>query len=451
MLTKAKLKKLLVISLTLAFLSSSLVMAAGIDQVTLATVPAITLKEIDVETNTFSFEVTTDNPNGTEMKIERSTTGLAEENFIEILDWQAYNNKSIFTDNPPENIVVYYRIKARNLNNIETAWSAPLEVWTVPTAPVISNTIRDWNKISFEFGEVAPGIDIWLKRFIADDSAPGGWNDQGRVDVKVSGLAYTDSSVAPSTKYKYEVWTINNGVKNIAINPPVVYTLAKPVNEGTITYVKTDSTISIGVDSPNASLILEQITSGTCEDVKETENIEAPYKLTGLKDNAEYSFRARVKSINNEYSDWYCFKIKTNPKPVPPSSGGSSGPSKAEREKEFNNFAEKFVADVIIKADGERNSSETFAQIELPKGATFISVTIDGKTEAGTRTKLFEGLKDNTEYTAKIVIEKDGFKTTKEITFKTPNRTPPSVEEVYYDQDTGDFIFKVKLKAPLKE
>jgi len=398
--------------------------AMAAEEVTLATVP--TIVPISIDGNTHTFQIQTTNAPNTEMKIEKSNTSTFTEKVI-LHEWQLFSNNQTFSDTLAENTKAYYRIKARNLNNIETEYSEPLLVYSMPTRPQLSNIDRQTENITLTFDNPAEGIVFWIKR-------------EGLEPIQSTGT-FKDT-VLPASKYTYTFWADNNGVLS-AENTITVWSLPL-VKSSDITITSNQTSIVVIVNSPNSTIELEIKKAG------EWISIPTPYIINNLTPNTEYEFRVRSKSYNDEYSEWHYFTKRTESAPATSGGGASPDIAKLQRQQEFQKQADMYFNSITYSADGDINSSSAWIELSIPKSQLDMKITIDNKTMQKQDKVKFTNLKDNSDYTAKVIISNNEFEYAKDISISTPNRTPPEILGLYYDTDTGELIVKVKANTEIK-
>jgi hypothetical protein len=393
------------------------------EEVTLATVPTIVPMPIDGDVHTFKIQ-TTNSPN-TEMTVEKSLNGTFTDKVI-LYEWQPFSNNQTFSDTLAENTRVYYRIKARNLNNIETAYSEPIIVYSTPSRPQLSNIDRQAQNITLTFEGPADGVVFWVERV--------------GLEPQQTTKKFIDN-VSPATNYEYTFWADNHGVIS-PVNTLTVWSL--PLLNST------DITIIPGITT--AEIIVKQQVGTVQVEIKEGANwvlLTEPYTLDNLAANTEYEFRIRCKSDNDEYTEWISIKTKTKQAAMV-GGGGSLDAQKLIRQQEFNKQAESLFYAISYMADGDINSSSAWIEFSIPKSQLDMKITIDNETMQKQDKVKFTNLKDNSDYTAKVIISNNEVEYAKDISISTPNRTPPEILGLYYDTDTGELIVKVKANTEIK-
>lgn len=420
-------RKTFLLILCLLLLLPTVALANPVDEWTLATIPELEL--VSSNDTVHTIRIKTDNANGTEMLIERSVDSSFT-NPILFEDWKPYSNGDTFTITLEEGETAYLRIKARNGNYIETDYSSVLAVHNKPPRPTASYQHSTEDKIEIEFTPVQGATVFKVER-----------KDKGQEEV-VTGTKYMDTSVAPAREYTYEFWAENNGVpseKNIL----TIWT--KPRKP--LVHVKEITTHSITLEVD----LLDNPADITIEAVdNEGNNLPITGNLitvSHLQPGTEYTFQVRLKSANNEYTDWVTVVAKTSNT----SSGGGGGMAPIlEDEKAFIEKAKQIIQSIEYKVDGRINSGSAWIDVRTNHTTYTVEATVDGSTKKlSTNFVRFDNLKDNHNYSMKITVKSVNYTYSDTINVKTPNRTPPKVEGGYYDQEKNELIVNVSTKSKL--
>lgn len=114
--------------------------------VTLANVPSLTLGT--ATGNSMAITINTNsNPSGTQYYVERATNSSFTSGVVVVNNWTTSTSINATGLNP--GTVYYFRVKARNSNNVETGWSSIVNKVTappVPAVPTIANSGGlDWS------------------------------------------------------------------------------------------------------------------------------------------------------------------------------------------------------------------------------------------------------------------------------------------------------------------
>ncbi|HHW36821.1 MAG TPA: hypothetical protein GXX18_06210 [Bacillales bacterium] len=280
-----------------------------IEIITLAEIPSLIIT--GVNGNTHHLKIITTNPPNTDMLIEKSSTPDFSQSNEVFMDWTPITNGhelSVFVGDGESS---YLRIKARNLEGIETEFSAPVVLNQAPTMPTLARQVSGTHSISLQLNDVMGATDYKIKR-----------TDLG-TDAVFTGKDYTDSSVLPGRPYTYEFWAERSGQQS---EKNTISLWTKPEAPALFVTNTSSSSVELEVnlkDNPPNSDIEVQREGGNpqVQGLKITE--------TNLLASKSYEYRVRVKSDNNEFSPWVTQTVTTgeNTSSLPSSGGGSNDPS----------------------------------------------------------------------------------------------------------------------------
>jgi|GEM_PF-5172710 len=355
-----------------------------IDTWTLATVPVLSVQSMDDTSAT--IKITTTNPDGTPMLLEKSDdVDFTTLDTIEA--WIPHDNGDTVAVPLVEGEIAFLRTKARNGAGTETVYSSVIELKQRPAMPTLSRQESTPNSITFEISDAKAGTIYKAKRV-----------DNGK-EYEFSAGILTDRDVLPGRPYTYEFWA-ENGQKS-PINTITMWTKANPpILEG-IKVTGYSIEVNVGINNNPDDVTIEakreDDTPITLNGTKFTE--------TGLTVDTDYTYAARIKSGNNEESEWVTKTFRTG-----------------DGSEEFYEDANEVFTKVSIAPGYDADSKKGYADVVVTdKNDLSVSGTIEGVTkELGTQKTTFDGLDPDRQYSL-VVEASDGQRTTeKQYSFRTP-------------------------------
>lgn len=424
MRTKKRLLIVLLIALSFLVGLTQLALAYQDEDYTLATVPA--LRNAGGNGNIYMILIESNNPPYTEVLIEQSDDNKV---FTKYLSWRPLSSydSNRFSISLEDGQSVYLRIKARNQNGIETEFSEGLRVDGRPVKPVPQRQEQTTDSITIHLPPLEKGMNYWVMR-----------EDVG-IPQKVVALPFVDNSVMPAREYTYVFWSENDGVESEK-NTITLWT--KPALPGLSVKDTFYDEIVFTVDlKDNPKDIEIHVDAGG----EKYELYGNEIRLINLSPTTRYTVKVRLKSKNNEYTDWVAASQITTELP-------QSKRPPVTSYREFLEEAKASIDSVQYRADGEYNSGTGYIEVRANYDEFIIEATINNKTRRLTRNfTRFDGLSDNTTYDVEITVSNEDFTYSETITVTTPNRTPPKVEKLYYDKETGEIIMEVKSVKGIKK
>ncbi|MCG5254147.1 fibronectin type III domain-containing protein [Brevibacillus agri] len=379
---------------------------------TLATVP--TLSVTGVSGNTHTVQIETNNPLGTEMKIEKS--GDPDFSVFDVVqDWTPHNDRDTFTLDLQDAETVYVRIKARNGKGIETLYSETLTLIQAPAMPTLASQESTDRKVTLIVNPVQGAHVYKVKR--SDWDEPKVFTD----------LTFTDDTVLPGRPYTYEFWAENSVMSNK--NTITIWTKPAPPILKVQNVTATSITLKVNLNRNPDDVLIEAKREGGNPVVNGTLIEE-----TGLKENTEYTYEVRVESSNHEYSEWVSKTFRTGTMPV------TSDP-----DQEFDKAAEDIFSEVVYQVDADDKGAWVDVSVTNTRGMD-VRGTINGVTQLLSATPVRYGdLEWNKEYLLTVVVSDGTRMREKQYPIKTPEKG--TTEEEAFRKEAAQFIQSINLVA----
>ncbi|WP_425622570.1 hypothetical protein ACPT9H_18760 [Brevibacillus borstelensis] len=379
---------------------------------TLATVPKLSVA--GVSGNTHTVQIDTNNPSGTEMKMEKS--GSPDFSVFDVVqDWTPHNDGDTFTLDLQDAETVYIRIKARNGKGLETVYSEPLTLIQAPAMPTLASQDSTDRSITLVVNPVQGAHVYKVKR--------SDW-DEAKVFTDTT---FTDDTVSPGRPYTYEFWAENSVMSNK--NMITIWTKPAPPILKVQNVTATSITLKVDLNGNPDDVLIEAKREGGNPVVNGTLIEEA-----GLKENTEYTYEARVESSNHEYSEWVSETFRTGMIPV------TSDP-----DQEFDKAAEDIFSEVVYQVDADDTGAWVDVIVKNTRGMD-VQGTVNGVTQSfGDESVRFGDLEWNQDYVLTIVVSDGTRKRERQITIKTPEKR--TSEEETFRKEAAQIIQSINLVA----
>jgi hypothetical protein len=379
---------------------------------TLATVPKLSV--IGVSGNTHTVEIDTNNPSGTEMKIEKS--GDPDFSVFDIVeDWTPHNDGDTFSLDLQDAETVYVRIKARNGKGLETLYSEPLTLIQAPAMPTLASQDSTDRSITLVVNPVQGAHVYKVKR--------SDW-DEAKVFTDTT---FTDDTVSPGRPYTYEFWAENSVMSNK--NTITIWTKPAPPILKVQNVTATSITLKVDLNGNPDDVLIEAKRDGGNPVVNGTLIEE-----TGLKENTEYTYEARVESSNHEYSEWVSKTLRTGRMPV------TSDP-----DQEFDKAAEDIFSEVVYQVDANDKGAWVDVSVTNTRGMD-VHGTVNGVTQLLSATPVRYGdLEWNKEYFLTVVVSDGTRRKEKQYLIKTPEKG--ASEEEAFRKEAAQLVQSINLVA----
>lgn len=391
---------------------------------TLATVPS--LRYVGANENTHTVQMDTNNPQYTNVYLEVSDN---RQDFSEYISWQplSFFDNNRFSIALEDGQSIYFRIKAKNESGFETMYSEILRVDNKPTKPVPYQQEQTTDTITIYLPELEPSINYWVVR-----------EDIG-IPEEVTRTPYADNTVQPAREYTYIFWADNNGVES---DENTITLWTKPempsLRAENVFYNELVFTVDLKDNPRDIEIIVD-----TDEEFELNGN---EIRLINLLPDTEHEVKVRLKSKNNEYTEWITAVQVTDEKPR------SSRMQVPVGYEVFLKEAKTSIDAIEYRVDGESNSGTAWLEIKTGDTKFNIKANVADQTKNLTRSFVrFDGLDDNKTYDVKLTASNDDYTYSETIQITTPNRTPPKVERVYYDEEIGELILEVESIKGLKK
>jgi len=250
-----------------------------------------------------------------------------------------------------------------------------------------------------------------------------------KTEQPLTGTVFTDNDVLAGRPYTYEFWAEGGSLKS-AKNTLTIWT--KP-NAPLFEVVKiTGSSIKINVglnNNPEDIAIEAKHADETPVSVNGT-SIEE----TGLTVDTDYTYSIRVKSGNNEYSDWVTQTFRTG-----------------DGSQEFFDTANELFAAVKITPGKDETSQKGYADIVITdlKGLSAKGTIETAQKILGTQPTRYDELDLDRQYSFLVEVT-DGQRTTqKQYSFRTPSApaTGGGTEEETFKNEAGRYIDSLTITS----
>lgn len=341
---------------------------------TLATVPILEVSKISTYVHT--VKILTDNPDGTEMLVEKSND--PDFSSVTLLqDWTSHHNGDEFDVTLVDAEIAYIRVKARNGRGVETSFSSPLTLIQKPAMPTLATQSSTDKQIKLVVNSVVGAQSYKVKR-----------TDTGEVFTFDENMEFVDHTVLPAREYTYEFWAFNGAESEH--NTVTLWTKPETpsLEQGSITH--NSITLKVDIKDNPSDITIEAQREGGTPRVEGTQVIES-----GLSHSTSYTYEVRLKSDNNEYTEWVSKAVTTARDPLWPT--------------------QETVEDVTIVMDDD--GKVTIGGVKNPNEHLQYSVTIRKKDGTSIDSPLFGNLDDvekwmegqlerNTEYEIVFGVQK---------------------------------------------
>ena len=323
-----------------------------ITRYTLANVPSLSLDSSDQTSISGNIDIN-GNPSYTETYIERSTASDFSIDIEVVKTWSTDTNFEDTGLQPGK--TYYYRVKARNGDNIETAWSDSVSKITIPNTPnaptVTAND--DSTKMNISWTNIEGATEYILYR-------------DGTEIYRGNSTTYEDNELAPNTAYAYTLKAKNESGESPEGSSETKYTRANnPLS--IIVTGKTSSTATLDITNDPLNTNIPEI----MVEARKKESGEvvgtSPYStqltdrlINGLENNVEYEIWAKVKNNDGVENDYYMAidSVYSNFKP----------------EISLTNHDEDFI---ISETEGSNTISLTGKAYDKDNEGLVIKATID--------------------------------------------------------------------------
>lgn len=268
-----------------------------ITRYTLANVPSLSLDSSDQTSISGNIDIN-GNPSYTETYIERSTASDFSIDIEVVKTWSTDTNFEDTGLQPGK--TYYYRVKARNGDNIETAWSDSVSKITIPATPnaptVTAND--DSTKMNISWTNIEGATEYILYR-------------DGTEIYRGNSTTYEDNELAPNTAYAYTLKAKNESGESPEGSSETKYTRANnPLS--IIVTGKTSSTATLDITNDPLNTNIPEI----MVEARKKESGEvvgtSPYStqltdrlINGLENNVEYEIWVKVKNNDGVENDYY--------------------------------------------------------------------------------------------------------------------------------------------------
>lgn len=241
-----------------------------------------------------------------------------------------------------------------------------------------------------------------------------------------TGTVFTDNDVLPARQYTYEFWAEGGQLKSKK-NTITIWT--KPANPALFVQKVTNSSILlyVGLNGNPENVTVEVQREGGQPTVH-----GLLIEETGLAEDTDYTYQVRVKSANNEYSEWIAQTIRTG-----------------DGNAEFYEKAEGVFAGVTYSTDGDKATNKAWIDVVVNdvKGLQVEGELSNGEKKIlGTSATRFDNLEPNKEYRLTVVVKDEKRIVHREYTIRTPDLTPPvsgSTPEQLFDNTANDIFSEV--------
>ena len=250
-----------------------------------------------------------------------------------------------------------------------------------------------------------------------------------KTEQSLTGTVFTDNDVLAGRPYTYEFWAEGGSLKS-AKNTLTIWT--KP-NAPLFEVLKiTGSSIKLNVglnNNPEDITIEAKHADETPISVNGT-TIEE----TGLTVDTDYTYSIRVKSGNNEYSDWATQTFRTG-----------------DGSQEFFDTANELFAAVKITPGKDETSQKGYAEVVIMdlKGLSAKGTIETAEKALGTQATRYDELDLDRQYSLLVEVT-DGQRTTqKQYSFRTPAAlgTGGGTEEEAFKNEAGRYIDSLTITS----
>ncbi|MGG1250588.1 fibronectin type III domain-containing protein [Brevibacillus agri] len=244
-----------------------------------------------------------------------------------------------------------------------------------------------------------------------------------------AGLEFVDYEVQPASPHLYEFWAEGGGLKSVK-NTITLWT--KPANPSLVPKRYADGTLKfdVNLNGNPEDVVVEVIRAGGTPKVTGT-----VVEDSGVEGDVEYTYQVRVKSQNNEYSEWVTQTFRPGDYVVPPAVPPGPTP-----EEEFNKKADSVLAAIQYQVGTVAQQAWVDAWVKNAEGLQ-VTGNVNGITQTlGSSPVRFDGLEIGKEYVLQITVS-DGTRSK-----ETPIRfsTEMTEEQKFNraaEQLVGQFIF----------
>ncbi|WNC15406.1 fibronectin type III domain-containing protein [Brevibacillus brevis] len=244
-----------------------------------------------------------------------------------------------------------------------------------------------------------------------------------------AGLEFVDYEVQPASPYLYEFWAEGGGLKSVK-NTITLWT--KPANPSLVPKRYADGTLKfdVNLNGNPEDVVVEVIRAGGTPKVTGT-----VVEDSGVEGDVEYTYQVRVKSQNNEYSEWVTQTFRPGDYVVPPAVPPGPTP-----EEEFNKKADSVLAAIQYQVGTVAQQAWVDAWVKNAEGLQ-VTGNVNGITQTlGSSPVRFDGLEIGKEYVLQITVS-DGTRSKEtQIRFST-EMTEEQIFNRAAEQLVGQFIF----------